>query len=295
MLTTFAVSDAVTTAAVLTKNLPDGLIKRVYHALLIPAIENARERGYVNASRVTYHCSAEVVAAALGISRMSLWRAVQVLKAEGRIDNRAHKMNLACRGNQVRNTGSVWAVRLFGNKRCKLTYEELKHSWRPNFNDEVRRGAGSHAAVKAARGRRVTYKSRLQELDLTLLLKHSVDSKKHLAPVDSLVCNKPKNQVLEVLLDVTAGRRGRDTVQKVDTAAQALSEALADSRSVNFYRRLVWGCLRASEKGLDYFPTVYQMAIRARVDRVENFSRRGGALFVSRLKDTEFWDEVMKT
>jgi hypothetical protein len=132
-------------------------------------------------------------------------------------------------------------------------------------------------------------------LDLDLLLKHSVDSKKHLAPVDSLVCNKPKNAVLEVLLDVTAAAPGRDTVQKVDLAAQALATALADHSSVNFYRLLIWNCLRASQRGLDVFPMVYQMAIRARVDRVENFSRRGGALFVSRLKDTAFWDEVMKT
>jgi hypothetical protein len=262
---------------------------------LIPAIENARERGYVNASRVTYHCPGEVVAAALGISRMSLWRAVQVLKAEGRIDNRAHKMNLACRGGQVRNSGSVWAVRLFGNKRCKLTREELKHSWRPNFNDEVRRGAGSHAAVKAARERRVTYKSKLQEIDLDLLLKHSVDSKKHLAPVDSLVCNKPKNAVLEVLLDVSSGRRGQDTVQRVDMAALALATGLADHSSVNFYRRLVWGCLRASQRGTDHFQTIYQMAVRARVDVQENFSRKGGAVLVSRLKQAGLYEEIMKT
>jgi hypothetical protein len=191
----------------------------------------------------------------------------------------------------------VWQVRLTPNhgSRCKLSYEELKHSWRPNFNDEIQRGAGSHAAVKAARSRNVTYKSTLQELDLTLLLKHSVDSKKHLAPVDSLVRNTPKNAVLEVLLDVTAAAPGRDTVQHVDMAALALATGLADHGSVNFYRRLVWGALRASQRGTDHFQTIYQMAIRARVDRVENFSRRGGALFVSRLKDTAFWDEIMKT
>jgi hypothetical protein len=77
-------------------------------------------------------------------------------------------------------------------------------------------------------------------------------------------------------------------------AALALCTALADHGSVNFYRALVWGALRASEKGLDHFQTIYQMAIRARVDVQENFSRRGGALFVSRLKDTRIWDEIMK-
>jgi hypothetical protein len=243
VLATVQVSNALQAATVLSEKVPKGLAQRVYQALLIPAIENAKERGYVNPSRVTFHCPAEIISAALGISRMSLWRSVQVLRDAGLVDNRAQKARLSCRGGQVRNTGSVWQVRLTPNhgSKCKLSYEELKHVWRPNFNDEVRQGRGSHAAVKAARGRRVTYKSTLQELDLDLLLKHSVDSKKHLAPVDSLVCNKPKNAVLEVLLDVTAAAPGRDTVQRVDMAALALVSALGDSRSVNFYRRLVWG------------------------------------------------------
>jgi hypothetical protein len=298
MLTTFAVSDAKSAAGVLAERLPEtlsGTAKRVYQALLIPAIENAKERGYVNPSRVTFHCAAEIISTSLGISRMTLWRAVQVLQAEGLVDARAQKAKLSCRGGAVRNTGSVWQVRLFGNKRCRLSYEELRHSWRPNFNQEVQEGRGSHAAVKAARGRRVTYKSKLQELDLGLLLKHSVDSKKHTPSVDSLVRNKPKNAVLEVLLDVTAGRGGRDTVQRVDLAAQALATGLADHASVNFYRRLVWGCLRASQRGTDYFQTIYQMAVRAKVDYQESWSKKGGAVFVSRLKATEYWDEIMKT
>jgi hypothetical protein len=179
--------------------------------------------------------------------------------------------------------------------KCRLSYEELRHSWRPNFNDEVRRGAGSHAAVKAARGRNVTYKSTLKEIDLDLLLKHSVDSKKNSPSVDSLVRNKPKNAVLEVLLDVTAARPGRDTVQHVDMAALALVSALGDSRSVNFYRRLVWGALRASQRGTDYFQMIYNMAIKAKVDYQESWSKKGGAVFVSRLKQAGLYDEILQT
>jgi hypothetical protein len=228
---------------------------------------------------------------------MSLWRAVQVLRDAGLVDARAQKATLSCRGGAVRNTGSVWQVRLTPNhgSKCKLSYEELKHVWRPNFNDEVQQGRGSHAAVKAAWGRRVTYKSTLQEIDLDLLLKHSVDSKKNSPSVDSLVRNTPKNAVLEVLLDVTAGRRGRDTVQRVDMAALALATALADHSSVNFYRALVWRALRASQCGTDHFQTIYQMAVRAKVDYQESWSKKGGAVFCSRLKETAFWDEIMKT
>jgi hypothetical protein len=298
VLPTFAVNDSVSAAAVLAdkaeKTLPPQA-KRVYQALLIPALENVRERGYVKPSKVTYHCAAEIISTALGISRMTLWRAVQVLKSAGLIDNRAHKANLSCRGNQVRNTGSVWQVRLYGNAKCRLSYEELKHSWRPNFNDEIREGKGSHAAVKAAQGQRVTYKGNTQELDLDLLLKYSVDSRKSAPSVVNSVCNTPKNAVLEMLLDVTGAKPGRDTVQRVDMAASALATALADHGSMNFYRMIVWRCLRASQRGLDPFSMLYNLAVRSRVDLQENWSRKGGAVFCDRLKRTGYWDELMRS
>jgi hypothetical protein len=100
--------------------------------------------------------------------------------------------------------------------------------------------------------------------------------------------------VLEVLLDVSSARPGRDTVARVDLAAQALATALADKRSVNFYRLILWNALKASKRGVDLFPMLYQVAIRARVDVQENWSRKGGAVFTSRLKQTDYWDELMR-
>ncbi len=292
MLPTFAVSDAVDAAAVLAAKVPKGLAQRVYRALLIPAVENARVRGYINPSRVTYHCPAEIISAALGISRMSLWRAVQQLKDLGLVDNRAHKGT--CRG-QVRNTGSVWCVRLtvgHGSK-AKLSYDDLRHKWRPNFDREIRQGRGSYQAVRAAK---LHTREKPQELDLDLLLKFAVDETKQVTPVDnSYVRNTPKNAVLECLLDVRSSAPGRDTVKAVDAAAESLCAALADSRSVSFYQKLLWACCRANKRGLDYFQQVYLMAVRARVDVQEGFARRGGALFVSRLKAAPFFDELMRS
>lgn len=291
MLPTFAVNDAVSAAGVLAGKLPDGLTKRVYHALLIPAVENARIRGYVNPSRVTYHCPAEIISAALGISRMSLWRAVQVLKGLGLVDNRAHKGR--CRG-RVRNTGSVWQVRLTvgHGSRCRLSYEELKHRWRPQFDREIRQGRGSYQAVRAAK---LHTKETTQELDLDLLLRFAVDKTFQPNPVDNSVCNTPKNAVLEVLLDVAAAKPGRDTVEKVDTAAYSLAVSLSDHRSTDFYRLLLWGCLRRSQQRPQVFQQVYQMAVRARVDVSEGFARRGGALLVSRLKQAGLLEEILQT
>jgi hypothetical protein len=176
---------------------------------------------------------------------------------------------------------------LYGTRKCRLSYEELKHSWRPNFNDEIRRGQSSYRAL-------VTYKRTSKELDIDLLRRWSVDSFKNPPSVDTSVCNKPKNAVLEVLLDVSSARGSKDTVQRVDLAAQALATALADQRSVNFYRLILWNALKASQRGTDLFPMLYQVAIRSRVDLVENWSRKGGAVFTSRLKQTDYWDELMR-
>lgn len=296
MLATYSVNDALDAATVLAEKLPAGLTRRVYRALLIPAIENAKLRGYVNASRVTYHCPAEVIAAALGISRMSLWRAVQVLKDAGLVDNRAQKATLDCRGGQVRNTGSVWCVRLTvgHGSRAKLSYDDLRHKWRPGFNDEVRRGRGSYQAVRAAKLRT---RENPQELDLELLLRFAVDKTFQVAPVNtSLVRNTPKNAVLEVLLDVPFAAPGRDTVQRVNLAASALAVSLSDASSLDFYRRLVWGALRANQGQLDYFQVIYTQAVRiVRGDIAEGFARRPGALLVSRLRQAGILEELMQT
>jgi hypothetical protein len=107
------------------------------------------------------------------------------------------------------------------------------------------------------------------------------------------VCNPPRNLSLSALLDVPFADK-EQRAAAVDLAAQALATALANHSSVNFYRLIVWRALRASQRGLDYFQMIYQIAIRARVDVQENFARKGGALFVSRLKQTEFWDELMR-
>jgi hypothetical protein len=80
----------------------------------------------------------------------------------------------------------------------------------------------------------------------------------------------------------------------VELAAQALSQALSDTSSVSFYQKLLWQLLRRFDAtGDDYSYQVYLMAQRARTDVLEGFSRKGGAVFTSRLKQTEFWEWVM--
>jgi hypothetical protein len=294
MITTFAVSDPVSAAAVIADRTPHTLsdtAKRLYTALVATAVETARGRGYSpSVTHVSLHMPLIILADVCGIHRVTAWRHLPALRQLGLVDYVNHKGTL--RG-ETRNTGTLFEIRLnpSAGTKARLSYHEKKHKWR-DLDKDVRR---KRTAFRMLKARDATIsKPSTKELDISRLLEWTLKPDTSQTPLVPYSC-KPNNPVLQALLDVSSGRRGQDTVQRVDTAAQALATALADHSSVNFYRLLIWNCLRASEKGTDHFQTIYQMAIRARVDRVENFSRRGGALFVSRLKDTAFWDEVMKT
>jgi hypothetical protein len=80
----------------------------------------------------------------------------------------------------------------------------------------------------------------------------------------------------------------------VSLASQALAQALSDQSSVSWYQKLLWQLLRRFDAtGDDYSYQVYLMAQRAKTDNLENFSRRAGALFCSRLKQADFYDWIM--
>jgi hypothetical protein len=290
----FAVNDSISATEILTSKVPKILsskAKLLYKALVLTAVETARGRGYgPGVTHVSLHMPLIILADVCGMHRVTAWRHLPALRELGLIDFVSHKGTL--RG-ETRNTGTLFEVRLnsVSGTKAKLSYHEKKHKWR-DLDKDVRRKRTAFRMLKARDA--TVSKSSTRELDISRLLAWTLKLDTSQTPLVPYGC-KPNNPVLQALLDVTAGRRGRDTVQRVDMAAQALATALVDHSSVNFYRRLVWAALRASQRGRDHFQMLYQMAVRARVDVQENFSRRGGAVFCSRLKDTEFWDEIMKT
>jgi hypothetical protein len=86
--------------------------------------------------------------------------------------------------------------------------------------------------------------------------------------------------------------------EKIFEAAKAISTVLNDNSSHRFYMAVLWNLLRIKDgRGADYFAQLHMMVGRAAADTVEGFAKdgNGGALLVSRLKETAFWDEIMKT
>jgi hypothetical protein len=165
----------------------------------------------------------------------------------------------------------------------------MKHKWR-NLDRDVKRKRTAYRQLQNDLQQSV--KPSTEELDISRLLKWTLEPDTSQNPVMSDCCKRQRVD-LEAVLDVRhAAKEERNHM--VELAAQALSQALSDTSSVSFYQKLLWQILRRFDAtGDNYSYQVYLMAQRARTDVLEGFSRKGGAVFTSRLKQTEFWEWVM--
>ncbi len=267
----------------------------LYQALRETAVQTGAARGYcAGTTHVTLHIPVEVVADAIGRHRVTVWRRLPELQAAGLVDARAHKCSSEL-GKSV-NDGTLWAVRLNPDEGApaKLTYEEMKHDrWR-DLDRDRRRGRTAHRAVREHRDKRVQRSSTPQgSYDLELLLSWSLPPETDQSPVIYDRCTGERRD-LEAVLDVRHVEKS-ERGGMVELAALALSQALRDADSVNFYQRLLWQLLRRYDAtGEDYSYQVYLAAQRARTDAAEGFARRPGALFTSRLKAAPWFEEVMR-
>jgi hypothetical protein len=235
----------------------------------------------------------EVLADVCGMHRVTAWRHLPALRELGLIDFTAHKGTL--RG-ETRNTGTLFEVRLnptHGTK-AKLSYHEKKYKWR-DLDRDVKRKRTAHRQLKDRKERTLQQSENpaSTELEISRLLEWTLPPKLTKTPLATDCCTS-RRAALESLLDLTAAPKNERN-QMVEMAAQALAQALADHNSVSWYQKLLWQLLRRFDTtGDDYTYQVYLMAQRARTDSLEGFARRPGALFVSRLKQTRWFDDVWR-
>ncbi len=276
------------------ENLSETAI-RLYQALRETAVHVGAARGYVGSvTHVTVHLPLEVVALALGRHRVTVWRRLPELLAAGLVDARPHKTTSA---GQTRNDGTLWCVRLNPDEGvpARLTYDEMKHDGWRDLDRDRRRGRTAFRAVREHREKRVQQsKDSPQEgFNLQLLLSWSLPPETDQNPVTPDCCTGSRRD-LEAVLDVQYADK-KDRGAAVDGAARALAANLGDAGSVMFYRWLLWQLLRLEAAGQAApWHMVYEQARRARVDAAEGFARRPGALFVSRLKGSPWWDELTR-
>ncbi len=260
------------------------LALRIYALLNLLGCTVAHRRGYHRkASQVSYFCPAESICAHLGISRGSFYRSLKELLVLGLVDARGHKTTV--NGWAVRSDGTLWSVKLRPHKgsRARLRYDDLKAQYR-DLEADIEAGNTAYAQT------RQSSTGETNVVTLESLLAWALPPVCAQNPVTLTVASDERLS-LEILLDVPfIPKQGRR--EGVDKAARALAQHLTDAGSLNFYRYLVWQLLRLHQQGRDYLRNVYQMVLRANADHREGFSRKPGALFVSRLKACDLWSEL---
>ena len=281
-------ADLIPCALVDQQETLSGTALALYQALQATARRAAVARAYVpTVTHVTVHIPLETVARAVGKHRVTVWRALPKLRALGLVDARPHKTTAL--GGRTVNSGTLWAVRLNPNEgtAAKLTHEELQHEWR-DLDRDRRRGRTAYQE-----GMQQSKELPVEGFNLELLLAWAVAPQPTQTPLNNDCCGGARADLEAVLdvADVPTEARG----EMVDTAARALSGALGDAGGLMFYRWLLWQLLRLQDRtGAAPFYQVYLAAQRARADRTEGFGRKPGALFVSRLKQAPWWDELTR-
>lgn len=251
---------------------------RAYRMLLEVARRIARGRELpAGATQAVFHCPLEVVALALGVHRVTLWRWLRPLKAQGLLDWRAHKTT--CRG-QTRNDGTVWAVKLVGDGQpARLGPEDLRRPWR-DLEADIREGRTAYKQMQ---------QSEHEQLELggiELILNWALPPETNSTPLGLNVAPSLPSDASSVLRLPYV--RPEQRHRAVEQCSQAICLYLGDSHP-RFWCYLLWGLLRLHDSGQDYFETLHLMLRRAGADREEGFARNAGALLVKRLKDSFLW------
>ena len=286
MLNTLPVQNGLQAATEVSKQLPIETSDKavtLYRALVAVGLEYASAKGFSSTiTVVSFHSSVELLAEACGFSRVTAWKYLKELKALNVCDYRTHKAS--CRG-VTRNSGTVFMIRLknFGAK-CKLSFQDLKHKW-VDMDKAVRNKTTSYAALNIQRS--------LESLALKfqVFLDYSLNPKTSINPVKPCMLSTG----IEALLAVP-GLQGKEIARGIDTASQILAKALQDAKSVNVYRKILWGLKRrtALHGDTEFYTLHTQVSRIVRGDMAEVGSlKRPGALLLSRLSKYPFWSEVM--
>jgi hypothetical protein len=266
-----------------------------YRVLLEGAFKVALARGYSpKTSLVTFFCPLEVVAAAAGIHRTTLWRSLPKLKALNLIDAREWKTNL--RG-KTKNGGYLWQVKLDPSEhhQPKLKHDEFKHQWR-DLTLDAAEGRTAHQQLQQS----VLLAEDTKGINLVLAwaLPPSQKQKPSLPSKHLTVAGSPTPRyfALESILDLP-GVTKSERNELVDLCSKAIASSLADTGIISrmFYRRVLWNLLRQYDQGNDWFRDFFDFVTRVRTDYQERYAKKAGALLISRLRQWHLWQELEDT
>jgi DNA-binding transcriptional ArsR family regulator len=284
------VDSAASVAALLADNVTEALTdteKLIYEVLCGVGLVVMRARGY--SERVTeihFFCPAELVAMSVGIHPSTLYRRLPALREAGLVECRGHYTTY---NGVTRSDGSVWAVRLSPNRGCKakVPFDYLKKQYRC-LGQDIEVGKTAWRLVRESKP-----KEKQSRFDLSHILRFALsDTPSNSRSLDSRAGQRFD---LETVLDLASAPK-TEHVDMLLKAAKSLCVALQDNHSERFWFGVLKGLLRLRDSGKgDYFHSLYLLVARCRADVLEGMAVSGGALAVSRLKRTQFWEEIARS
>lgn len=253
---------------------------RAYRLLLEVALKIAQQRGYpANVAQVVFHCPLEAVALGLEVHRVTLWRWLGVLRAEGLLDWRPHKTTFR---KQTRNDGTLWAVKLCPcGQPARLSAEDLTHPWR-DLEADIREGRTAYKQMQQSKEGQLNLKG------AELILYWALTQEIQLPPLNMNVAGPDVTCVMGLSYVAV-----EDRPKAVEQCAKIICAFLGDAHP-RFWCSLLWRLLRLADAGQHHFHGLYLMLRRAGADWAEGFARKAGALLVQRLKSSPIWFSLGK-
>lgn len=263
---------------------PDSTAGRLFTLLHDTASHALEVQGHtVTPNQHVIHQPVEIVAAALGVSRVTLYKHLKTLSKLGVIDARAHHGNWY---GLTRATGTLFAVALKPRCHVRVRGEDLKHQHRDLQADTA---SGIRTAWKFLGGLQ-SHPKPAEAADTALkawaVKPGNTENARYLDCKGGLAATVYS---LETLLNTHKTRRA----ELIDRLALALARGFLDHSNVNFWRKLLWDALRRDWEGQD---TVYQLQmaltrLRADIDEWKDL-KAPGALLVHRLKACGLWETL---
>lgn len=242
------------------------------------------------ASQVAFHLPNDLLAAYIGVDRVTVWRWMELLKQAGLADSRRHRSWAVINGTPgFYTTGNVWLVRLKPG-RVRWTYEDLAHPWRDLEED---RASGRTAFRVLWPQRKEKGKNRTPIRPTLELLVHWTLGIREAPPPEVVPTRRDPESLLFALTDLDPQERP-DVIREL---AERMAANLADPHSVRLYMRVLWRVVEGKISDTAVY-NAYRAAyspIRHRLygdgpGRV----RRPGALFTAILLETPGVREALK-
>ncbi len=246
----------------------------------------------LKAHQISFFLPAETIHLATGVPKRTIYDALRRIKALRLIDYRGHVTTLAGHGNRC--DGTVFAVKLnvLRTGEARVTYEDLKVADYRNLEEDIQAGRTVFRLAQSG-----TWIENLKNSLCRLLswIQSKCTRAWNLSDYQPrfLTMQASSRDGLEAISDVTSGSKASRGA-RIGAAASAIARALGDQHSLPFWYRFCDALANLVERGgQDYTASVRACIQREITAKAEGFARCPAALFISRLKETGVYGEIM--